>query len=127
MAIRSTLYNGTVVPDRALKDICDMSACGLKPDQLHRALVRPHQRIAYSPEMAEDVTYLPFQGDNNCADKEVEDGVKETDLEQQEVYFEDVKRILDNEEELVKAAMRASASVAGIAFFSMFSERMSLA
>ena len=123
MAIRSTLYNGTVVPDRALKDICDMSACGLKPDQLHRALVRPHQRIAYSPEMLEDVTYLPYQGDDGCTDKEVEDGVKETDLEQRDVYFEDVKRILDNEEELVKAAMRASASVPGIALFSMIGSK----
>jgi hypothetical protein len=110
----SSIYEGTVMSDRALKDLCDKSACGLKPPQLYTALSRSRnvpRDEKYDRTVPRDV-YLPVQEveqEGEMMHSMVQVGRGEetiTDaMGRPLIFFSDLKNTLDNELGIVEAAM----------------------
>ena len=119
--ILSTLYASEEIPDEALKFICFESKCGLRGQQLRRAIERPPQRILLSEsgdEPASPAREVSKELSDKmlCARKKAGSGEKRsrgTDLQRPDVvYFEDLQRILQDEAIMADAAMRATATIA---------------
>jgi hypothetical protein len=110
----SSLYEGTVMSDRAIKDLCDQSACGLKPPQLYTALScsrNVSRDEKYDRTVPRDV-YLPVQvveQEGEMMHSMVQVGRGEetiTDaMGRPLIFFSDLKNTLDNELGIVEAAM----------------------
>ena len=119
--ILSTLYASEEISDEALKFICFESKCGLRGQQLRRAIKRPPQRILLS-ESADEPASPAREASKElsekmlCAREKTRSAGKRskgTDLQNPDVvYFEDLQRILEDEAIMADAAMRATATTA---------------
>ena len=110
VTILSCFHGGQVIPNSALKALCDESACGLKPEQLSTAIACSNSSHARG-DSKDKITYLPVprSGSIERGQQVHDDGMNDGNPRAGDViFFSDLKKMLDNEETLIDAAMRVA-------------------